>query len=92
MDKYGHEWPVVWTERAWWTVEDAARLLRVHTDTLYDACASGTFPHNRIGDSSAWFIRIPCEALRLRLRPEIRERTYNTYGDTAQLELPLDVS
>lgn len=89
----GSQWPTVWTDRAWWTVEDAAQLLRVHTDTLYDACASGDFPCSRWGGSGdSWFVRIPCEALRLRLRPEVRERTYNTYGDTAQLELPLDVS
>ncbi len=75
------------TDRAWWTVEDAARLLRVNRKTLYDACNAGDFPHKRIGV----YIRIPCEALRLRLHPAVRERTYNIRDDAAQLELPLDV-
>lgn len=49
------------THRRWWSVADAARVLRVHTDTLYDACASGDFPHER------WdgVIKIPCEALKM---------------------------
>ena len=74
-----------YTDRPWWTVADASRLLRVHTDTLYDACRSGDFPHKYVGP----YIRIPCEALRLRLHPSVKARTYNV-GDADQLELPLD--
>lgn len=54
------------THRRWWTVADAAQLLRVHTDTLYDACASGDFPHERWDGGQ---IRIPCEALRMTYVP-----------------------
>lgn len=54
------------THRRWWTVADAAQLLRVHTDTLYDACASGDFPHIRDGQ----VIRIPCEALMMTYVPD----------------------
>ena len=54
------------THRRWWTVADAARLLRVHVDTLYDACASGDFPHIRDGQ----VIRIPCEALMMTHVPD----------------------
>lgn len=83
------------THRRWWTVADAAQILRVHTDTLYDACASGDFPHER------WdgLIRIPCEALRMNYVPD-REtlaltRRLSSTGrysvpDYDQLELPLD--
>lgn len=77
-----------YTHRAWWTVDDAARLLRVNRKTLYDACANDDFPHKRIGV----YIRIPCEALRLTLHPSVKERTYNIKDDAAQMELPLDVS
>lgn len=78
----------MYTDRAWWTVEDAAELLRINKHTLYRAIQADDFPHKRIGP----YIRIPCEALRLRLRPEIKQRTYNMPDDAAQLELPLDVS
>ena len=77
-----------YTERAWWTVDDAARLLRVNRKTLYDACNADDFPHKRLGH----YIRIPCEALGMRLAPHVKERTYNIPDDAAQLELPLDVS
>jgi len=77
---------MAWTDRPWWTVEDAARLLRVHTDTLYDACASGDFPHKKVGV----YIRIPAEALRLRVRPSTKTRTYHVTDDVLQLALPLD--
>lgn len=84
------------TSRRWWTVADAAQLLRVHTDTLYDACASGDFPHER------WdgVIKIPCEALRMTYVPtpedlaEVRRhsRYVSTLEDVDQLPLPLDPS
>lgn len=57
------------THRASWTVEDAARLLRVHTDTLYDACRRGDFAHERLGGDTGP-IRIPCEALRMTYVPD----------------------
>ena len=77
------------THRRWWTVADAARLLRVHTDTLYDACASGGFPHERWDGT----IRIPCEALRMTYvaTPEVlaNQRRYAAFtqalGDIDQL-------
>lgn len=58
-------WDMYQTHRRWWTVADAARLLRVHTDTLYDACAADDFPHERWDGQ----IRIPCEALRMTYVP-----------------------
>lgn len=76
----------MYTDRPWWTVEDAARLLRVNKHTLYRAIAADDFPHKRVG----MFIRIPAEALRLRLRPETKTRSYHVTDDAAQLELPLD--
>ena len=82
----------IWTDRAWFTVQQAAEILRVHTDTLYDACASGDFPCSRWGGTSNWFIRIPAEALRMRVRPETQQRSYHLTDDPWQLELPLDVS
>ena len=75
----------IWTDKPWWTVAEAAALLRVHTDTLYDACASGDFPCSRVGP----YIRIPAEALRMRVRPSTRTRTYHD-DDVWQLELDLD--
>ena len=74
------------TDRPWWTVDDAARLLRVNRKTLYDACNAGDFPSKRVGRH----IRIPAEALRLRPRPETRSRTYHVTDEPMQLELPLD--
>lgn len=80
-----------WTTCAWFTVEDAARILRVRRNTLYDACASGDFPCMRFGGTGdSWFIRIPCEALRMRVLPGSPSRTYSTPDDAAQLELDLD--
>lgn len=86
------------THRRWWTVADAARVLRVHTDTLYDACASGDFPHER-WDS---MIRIPCEALRMTYVPDEETlaltRSWLSTAPSASLEdhdqlaLPLDPS
>lgn len=75
-----------YTHRAWWTVDDAARLLRVNRKTLYDACGHDDFPHIKVGP----YLRIPCEALRLTLHPSVKERTYNIKEDADQLELPLD--
>lgn len=76
------------TDRAWWTVEDAARLLRVNRKTLYDACNADDFPHKRVGP----YIKIPCEALGMRLIESVKERTYNLPDDVMQLELPLPVA
>ena len=76
----------LYTRRAWWTVDDAAALLLVNRKTLYVACNAGDFPHKRNGV----YIRIPCEALRLRLHPDVKARTYNVKEDAAQMELPLD--
>lgn len=75
-----------YTDQAWWTVEDAARLLRVNRKTLYDACKEDDFPHQRLG----WYIRIPAEALGMRVRPETKSRTYHVTDDHMQYELPLD--
>lgn len=69
---------VRWTDRAWFTVEDAAKILRVRRNTLYDACASGDFPCSRWGGSDgSWFIRIPAEALLLTPRPETHSRNWH---------------
>lgn len=79
------------TQRRWWTVADAAQMLRVHTDTLYDACAADDFPHIRVGG----VIKIPCEALRMTYVPDpvVRWELIRTGQlDPAQLELPLDPS
>ncbi|WP_082502915.1 helix-turn-helix domain-containing protein [Nocardioides sp. Leaf307] len=75
-----------YTDRAWWTVDDAARLLRVNRKTLYDACNADDFAHKRLGR----YIRIPAEALGMLVRPETRTRTYHVTDEPAQLELPLD--
>lgn len=80
-------WPTTYTDRPWWTVEDAARLLRVNRKTLYEACAAGDFPCDRVGR----YVRIPAEALRLTPRTQTRSRTYHVSDDSAQLMLPLDV-
>lgn len=82
-----------YTDRAWFTVEQASALLRVRRNTLYDLCRTGEFPCSRWGGTNDdWHIRIPCEALGLRLRPELKELTYNTPDDLYQLELPLDTA
>lgn len=85
------------THRRWWTVADAAQMLRVHTDTLYDACASGDFPHERWDGGQ---IRIPCEALRMTYVPDeatlvlSRRLARHTHvlGDVDQLALDLPPS
>jgi excisionase family DNA binding protein len=82
------------THRRWWTVADAAQVLRVHPETLYDACRVGDFPHERWGGS----IRIPCEALRMTHVPDaataalVREFNTERLDDVDQLALPLDPS
>lgn len=72
------------TDRPWWTVDDAAQLLRVNRNTLYNACKAGDFPHERIG----MYIRIPAEALRLTVNPATKSRTYH-FDDSLQLVLDL---
>lgn len=77
-----------YTDRAWWTVEDAAQLLRVHRETLYDACASGDFPHIRVGR----YIKIPAEALLLTPRPDPALETAKVRDEHAgQLAFEFDV-
>lgn len=81
------------THKRWWTVADAARLLRVHTDTLYDAVRNDDFPHERWGAE----IRIPCEALRMTYVPSpdlvaLARRIDTSTDDFDQLALPLDPS
>lgn len=80
----------VWTNRAWFTVEEAARLLRVRRNTLYAACAAGDFPCSRWGGTDgAWFIRIPAEALRMQVRPTTQTRNHHL-EDHDQMTLDLD--
>ena len=80
------------THRRWWTVADAAQVLRVYPETLYDACRAGDFPHERWNGQ----IRIPCEALRMTYVPDAAtERIMRNFGaqaleDCDQLFLPLD--
>lgn len=74
-----------YTLRPWWTVDDAARLLRVNRKTLYDAIKAGDFPHSRVGP----YIRIPCEALRLTAHPSTQSRTHHVEDDADQLTLDL---
>lgn len=79
------------SHRAWFTVEQASSLLRIRTNTLYDLCRTGQFPCSRWGGTDdKWFIRIPCEALGLRLSPDAPGRSYNAPTDVQQLELDLD--
>lgn len=75
------------TSRPSWTIADASRLLRVSTDALYDACASGQMPSYRIGNT----IRIPSAALRMKYVPE-PVQNWGGSEDLEQLELPLDPS
>lgn len=77
---------VRWTDRAWWTVEDAARLLRIRRNTLYDACASGDFPAKKVG----MYWRIPAEALLLTPRVDTRSRNWHVEADSSQLEFIFD--
>lgn len=70
-----------WTDRAWWTVDDAARVLRVNRKTLYDACASGDFPSKRVG----MFIRIPAEALLMTPKPDTLSRNWHVENSNEHL-------
>lgn len=74
-----------YTYRPWWTVEDAAQLLRINKHTLYRAIAADDFPHQRIGT----LIKIPAEALRLTVHPTTQTRTYHVEHDNDQLMLDL---
>lgn len=77
------------THRMSWTVEETAKMLRVHRDTVYDACASGQMPSYRIGN----IIRIPSAALRMKYVPDEATRAVLSLSeDLEQLELPLDPS
>lgn len=73
---------VIYTDKPWWTVEDAARLLRVNIHTLYRAIARDDFPHQKIGP----YIKIPAEALFLTPLPETRSRTYHVSDEPEQME------
>lgn len=74
-----------YTERPWWTVEDAAKLLRVNVHTLYRAVARNDFPHQKIGK----YIKIPAQALLLTPLPDpIVKRVFPCRYE--QLELPLE--
>lgn len=74
-----------YTDRPWWTVEDAAALLRVNVHTLYRAIARDDFPHQKIGK----YIKIPAQALLLTPLPDpLVSRVFPT--NYVQLELPLD--
>lgn len=79
-----------WSTRAWFTVDEAATMLRVRRNTLYDLCRSGEFPCSRWGGTDDdWFIRIPAEALGFTVKPETRSRTYHVTDSPEQMELPL---
>lgn len=73
------------TDRPWWTVDDAARLLRVNKHTLYRACAADDFPHVK----HSYGIRIPAEALGFTVNPATKSRTYHVTDDVEQLALDL---
>ena|SRR5690349_16109472 len=77
---------ILYTDRAWWSVEDAAKLLRVNIHTLYRACAADDFPHKRVGP----YIKIPAEALRLTVLPSTQSRNWHL-EDSAQLAFEFDV-
>lgn len=78
------------TARAWWTVDDAAALLRMNPHTLYRACRTGDIPAKKLGN----YWRIPAEALGFRVEqpalPSAASRVYHLHNDPDQLELPLD--
>lgn len=74
-----------WTDRAWWTVQDAARLLGVNRKTLYDAIKHDNFPHQHVGH----YLRVPAEALGYHVRPETKTREYHVKDDVMQMELPI---
>lgn len=77
------------THRAWWTVDDAAALLRMNPHTLYRAVRRGEVPAQRIGI----YIRIPAEFLGMRVaKPDPYVPASRTYhqDDPLQMELPLD--
>lgn len=75
---------IIYTDRPWWTVGDAAKLLRVNVNTLYAACAAEDFPHKRWANG---YISIPAEAMGLTPKPVIIEG-YNDTEVRGQLELP----
>lgn len=77
---------VRYTDRSWWTVDDAAQLLRVNRKTLYEAVAADDFPHIRLG----MYIRIPAEALLLTPHPSTKTRTYHLEDDSLQREFLFD--
>lgn len=77
---------VIHTDRAWWSVGDAAKLLRVNVNTLYQACARGDFPHERWENG---YISIPAEAMGL-TPPKVIIEGYNDVEVKGQLELPFD--
>lgn len=77
------------THRAWWTVADAAQMMRLNPHTLYRAIARGEVPVMRVGT----YIRIPAEHLGLRVvKPAHAHQHTRSYhaDDPYQLELPLD--
>lgn len=76
----------IYTDRAWWSVADAARMLRVNVNTLYQACAAEDFPHERWENG---YISIPAEAMGLTPKPIIIEG-YNDTEVKGQLELPFE--
>ncbi len=75
-----------YTDRPWWTVGDAAKLLRVNVNTLYQACAREDFPHNRWDNG---YISIPAEAMGLTPIP-VAIRGVEGPEVIGQLELPFD--
>lgn len=75
------------TDRPWWTVKDAAALLRVNINSLYRAIAANDFPHQRWPNG---YISIPAEALGLKPEP-IVIKGYNDSEVIGQLELPYPV-
>lgn len=75
----------IWTERAYWTVEDAAQLLRVNKHSLYRACQKD-FPHIWVANS----IRIPAEALLLTVRTRKLYRGHEP-EELTQLAFEFDV-
>lgn len=75
---------IIHTDRAWWTVADAAKLLRVNKNTLYKACADNDFPHKKWSNG---YISIPAEAMGLTPTPVVIRGIEGTEV-IEQLELP----
>jgi excisionase family DNA binding protein len=76
-----------YTDKPWWTPEEAARVLRVNVHSLYRAIRRGDFPHQRIG----MYIKIPAEAMGLTPLPDpIVRRVLKSQERWEQMELPLD--